>query len=1014
MDDDRFPSVAEDEIERIFASNASTDDEEDIDGASRNDGNPQGYQNSTNKVTRFFVNLFKEYLGARGLPDNFEKLEKNELDTILSKFYVEVRNKNGEKYRKSSLLGMRNSINRHLQKYSAHYDLFTDKEFKKSMTVFDAVLKDLKKDGKWEVNSYLIISDNDVKKMFDYFDVNDPIKLQHKVFVDLIVYFRQRGAKVSKLRQLRTTDFIYGTEDYTGLSYIQLVDDHNEEELPDRDEHSNKRMYAVTGDEKCPVRSFMMYKSHLDPGCPIFFQRAKEKISASEQIWYKKAPLGKNSLGSMMPQIRKPSALFDSANPDWAPTLKLGHTKDFHKYPYRVWGIQMHGTQESQSSTNNTLDIQQRSRPQKCSDENVDVARERRTKTKGYDFENDDNNLNTIMPLNPAKSDVDQLKTKHNRGDGNYGDDEMDTNMLTSKAQKHGLECSDDSDRNDGIKRPRRIIKSHDDTRMSNLKQKDISESHTSTYADKTCHTGVSKNRQTKDETGVLSHISWSKEKDHKSSAPLSDIPSVCLLCGKKSVNKSLISSDIGIHTAAYDLITKYFGCELDFDLGTSLCTRCEQILELFDEAKSQMDDLEEQLWRRMKHTAKGGLDRHQKLHPKYMYNGLRLEDLKKSGIEGYSVFWNKFDPAQVVYNGTSVAEQFLSESKDQLIKFVVFCQSKKCQRQIVQPVGVVINDQNIQQPSNSTQNSKIALPILQKGPFVKSSSQLVDQQVQKQSLQSGQCHNPSQQNILSSVSVSGGSSRANVQNSGTAQQSGTNSSQIQNTPPSPVQVQTIQPALLQTQFVQPSPVQTQYVQSAPVQTQYIQTLPVQTQYFQPVPIQIQNVPSCAVQIPNLQSGNLQIQNVQNAPVQVQSQQGIMQIPNVQSQYVQNVQTVPYQIQNVQPGVMQIQNIPSGTVQIQNVQQSTMPAQNVQPYPVKIKKVQRMEENSDMEVKTDGENHDNLKEEVEIRNTSSSEILCKVKEELPDPDEEGFQQLDLDVQVKVEDDSMFVVPLNNP
>jgi hypothetical protein len=71
-DDDRFASIGEAEMHEIV---------EHIDAA------------NTKKQTNTAVRTFREYLTSKRMSADFESLSKAELDNVLSRFYVELRNK---------------------------------------------------------------------------------------------------------------------------------------------------------------------------------------------------------------------------------------------------------------------------------------------------------------------------------------------------------------------------------------------------------------------------------------------------------------------------------------------------------------------------------------------------------------------------------------------------------------------------------------------------------------------------------------------------------------------------------------------------------------------------------------------------------------------------------------------------------------------------------------------------------------------------------------------------------
>ena len=71
--------------------------------------------NNTRRATNGAVKIFRTYLKAKNMPETFENFTNEELDDIVGKFYVEVRQENGDKYQRSSLFYLRYGLNRHLR-----------------------------------------------------------------------------------------------------------------------------------------------------------------------------------------------------------------------------------------------------------------------------------------------------------------------------------------------------------------------------------------------------------------------------------------------------------------------------------------------------------------------------------------------------------------------------------------------------------------------------------------------------------------------------------------------------------------------------------------------------------------------------------------------------------------------------------------------------------------------------------------------------------------------------------
>lgn len=68
---------------------------------------------STQRSMMQHVKIFEAYLACKGLPTNFEEFDKPRLADILSKFYVEVRREDKERYKTGSMISIRAGLNRY-------------------------------------------------------------------------------------------------------------------------------------------------------------------------------------------------------------------------------------------------------------------------------------------------------------------------------------------------------------------------------------------------------------------------------------------------------------------------------------------------------------------------------------------------------------------------------------------------------------------------------------------------------------------------------------------------------------------------------------------------------------------------------------------------------------------------------------------------------------------------------------------------------------------------------------
>ena len=73
------------------------------------------HNKKTKEGTKYACNILKDFCAARGeVGGQIESLNEEELGELLCDFYANVRSKDGEIYKKWSMLAIRSGLNRHL------------------------------------------------------------------------------------------------------------------------------------------------------------------------------------------------------------------------------------------------------------------------------------------------------------------------------------------------------------------------------------------------------------------------------------------------------------------------------------------------------------------------------------------------------------------------------------------------------------------------------------------------------------------------------------------------------------------------------------------------------------------------------------------------------------------------------------------------------------------------------------------------------------------------------------
>lgn len=188
-------------------------------------------------------------------------------------------------------------------------DIIEDADFRQSSEVFTAQCVHLKKMGLAKVQHKQEINQSDMSLLYSsgVLSTSSPKSLQRKVFFEVMLYLCRRGRE--NLRTLEKTSF--KVEKYPdGKKYVALAKDELTKNHRVNDECHEGGVIVETNGINCPVNSFLVYLSKLNPSCKFFFQRPKPKENATERSpWYDNQVLGVKSLETMMRNISKDANL---------------------------------------------------------------------------------------------------------------------------------------------------------------------------------------------------------------------------------------------------------------------------------------------------------------------------------------------------------------------------------------------------------------------------------------------------------------------------------------------------------------------------------------------------------------------------------------------------------------------------------------------------------------------------------------------------------------------------------
>ena len=241
------------------------------------------------------------------------------MNKCLSKFYVSARKKDGNHYKKTSLLSIRAALDRHLKAppYNKRFSICETVLFSEANKTLSSYLTQLVKNGKIAPTVHKVSLTADIiKKLYEKGELADvdtlsPRALLQTAWFQISLYFGKRGRenqsslKKSMPRLVKTAD----DQEYFELNRSEpgavLTSKNHTGGLDGSEDHSDGKIFSQPGSKRCPVEILKTYFIHLNPNISALFQRPKGESSVNfnpkvHEVWYDACNVGHNTLENML------------------------------------------------------------------------------------------------------------------------------------------------------------------------------------------------------------------------------------------------------------------------------------------------------------------------------------------------------------------------------------------------------------------------------------------------------------------------------------------------------------------------------------------------------------------------------------------------------------------------------------------------------------------------------------------------------------------------------------------
>eukprot|EP00117_Sycon_ciliatum_P047134 scpid32472/ scgid33697/ len=256
---------------------------------------------STKRTTEGWVKVFEEFCKQRKLAVNLKTDSPGVISDALALLYVNARGREGQAYQRSSLLGLRSALHRHIQSFRPTMNIYSDAEFVMANQALDGRMRQMKRSGESKPAEHkAVITDTDMAKLGRYFSqyTTSAVVLTESVWFAITYHFALRGCENQET--MTKKDLILKKDD-DGRDFVELATDfctkNHQGGIASRDKPSDGRIQQPE-----QVHAVKLLLESLSPKSERLFQMASRSVKPGTQA-FNGLPLGKNTIKAMMKRI---------------------------------------------------------------------------------------------------------------------------------------------------------------------------------------------------------------------------------------------------------------------------------------------------------------------------------------------------------------------------------------------------------------------------------------------------------------------------------------------------------------------------------------------------------------------------------------------------------------------------------------------------------------------------------------------------------------------------------------
>ena len=270
---------------------------------------------NTKKSTEYWKNVFKMWANERNFQANLEEYESDVLDQTLSQLYAESQKGNGDNYEPVCLKVMQTLLERYLKSKSHPKSIIRDRKFLNSRKVLGGKSRKLREQGKRKrPNRSRSLTKEEEEVLWQNGQLRGGTQraLLNTMWWLLTQHFGLQERQ--EHHQMRVDGFTLQRDD-DGNEFLTFAEGPTKTRqggLSVKTRLVTPKMFATGNEERCPVMLFKRYlekrQSEMKESGPFYLTVIDKPVSS---VWYKKSPMGKNTINTIMKNMKENLPLKD-------------------------------------------------------------------------------------------------------------------------------------------------------------------------------------------------------------------------------------------------------------------------------------------------------------------------------------------------------------------------------------------------------------------------------------------------------------------------------------------------------------------------------------------------------------------------------------------------------------------------------------------------------------------------------------------------------------------------------